>query len=146
MAALVAGILAWQLLPQGNTAKAVEDACNGLADLGEGIEHASFDLTTSGVMTRGPGTEPELGTGHIRYSFDPYYARHETETWDGGTRHSETITMVQPDQSDSSETRNSDNTEATYSVVTYIREYDENGNAAGWTTQSEPVEVQGDDS
>ena len=136
--AAIAGILAWQLLPQGSTAKAAfEDACLGLSGFAD-LEHAAFDLDSTTVMTRGPGTEPELGESHIRYVLHPHFARHQTETWDEGTRHSESITIVLPDQSDESAARSADS-EATYTVNTYVREYDENYSPTGWTTHTKPI-------
>ena len=131
LAALVAGLLAWQFLQ--DTAKAAfDDACDPIT--GE-FEHASFVLTSNTVTTRGPGSEPELGRSVIRYNLSPHFARHETEVWDEGRRRSESIILVLADRSGT----RGDDAEPAFSLVSYVREYDEDYNETGWVTHSEPI-------
>ena len=135
LAGIVAGVLVWQLFPQGRSAQAAfEDACASMEN-GPALEHAAFDLSSNLTMTRGDVVQ--LSKNDVRYSFSPHYARHEVESLMDGTVLREVITLVQPDEG--SGARSSGDTEVSYSVNSYYRHFDEQGGTAGWNAQTEPL-------
>ena len=144
LAAIIGGVLFWQLLPQDRTVSAqaaLEDACASVSSaVLELPTFLAFDVFERSTMTQ--GDREVTTTSEKNIAGTPHYQHHEVQYWEDGTPYYESFVVVRSGVASGSSGRSSDgNAQETYALVSYHRSINEQGAWEDWKVQSQPIEA-----